>query len=255
MAPTTAIDPEPIEAPAPGHAASTDSWTGRDSLIAALALITAVALLLLAGNQLLTQLTRIPANSYYELRQSQFRSPEHGQGYLREALSRLQRIPPERRGAQEWRRLAAAWLLRRVPPDDLEQRAQRDRAIRQAVTASLIQEPVQAQSWAYLADLQQTPPADCAAAMAALTQSFRVAPVEPTLAAYRLALAARCPMQWTPELLTALRTNLLVPYADDRAISAWAAERPRVQRVIRRLLQPHPQALARFERALEAAAG
>jgi hypothetical protein len=255
MAPTTAIDPQRIEAPAPNGAASADAWTGHDSVLAALVLIVAVALLLLAGNQLLTQLTRIPANSYYELRQTHFRSPEHGQDYLREAIQRLQQIPPARRGAQEWRRLAAAWLLRRVPPDELEQRAQHDRAIRQAVTASLLQEPVQAQAWAYLADLQQTPPADCAAAMAALTQSFRVAPVEPTLATYRLALATRCPLQWTPELLSALRTNLLIPYADDRAIGAWAAERPRVQVMIRRLLQPHPQALARFERVLEAATG
>lgn len=251
----TPIDPERIDTPAPGRAASATSWTGRDSLVAALALITAIALLLLAGNQLLNQLSRIPANSYYEKRQSQFRAPEHGQGYLREAIQRLKQIPPERRGAQEWRRLAAAWLLRRVPLDDPAQRAQRDRAIRQAITASLRQEPVQAPGWAYLADLQQIPPGDCSAAMATLTQSFRVAPVEPTLAAYRLALAVRCPMQWTPELLSALRTNLLIPYADNRAISAWAAERPPVQVIIRRLLQPYPQALARFERALKAATG
>ncbi|WP_462322684.1 hypothetical protein [Halochromatium sp.] len=124
----------------------------------------------------------------------------------------LQALLDERRGDEDWRRRAATELLQ--PTDDADADAdesfeqQRQATINTAVTATRTKAPVQPLGWAYLADLRLPPSGDCREAMAALRQSYRVAPIEPDLIVYRLELAVRCPRQWSPALLNAMRADL-----------------------------------------------
>ena len=257
MAPTI-----PIEVPAPRGTARTAPWGLRDSLLAATLIFLGLALLILAGTQLVSQLSRIPANSYYSQHQARFLDSENGVSYLQEAGNRLKRIPPQRRGEEEWRRLAATELLQPTDDetDETDEGLQRQRqaSINTAVTATLTQAPVQPLGWAYLADLRLPPSGDCREAMAALRQSYRVAPIEPDLVPYRLELAVRCPRQWSPALLNAMRADLHAFYAPqnnsygrDRAFITWLKDQPQVQALVQRLLRDQPEGLNQFERALK----
>lgn len=239
---------------------ATRAWTPRDTAQAVAVLFVAICLLILAGSELLTQLSRIPANSYYKQNQSRFLSGEDGPSYLRDTADRLQRIPPNRRGEQEWRRLATTWLL--LPPPDQPADApdgqqQRLAEIETAVNATLVRAPVQPLGWAYLTSVRLPPAGNCEQAMAALRQSYQVAPVEPDVLAYRLQLASQCPMQWDTAFLNALRTDLLsaygenLVYARNRAFILWLTNQPRLKALVKLLLSNQPDALEQLKRELK----
>ncbi|WPL11518.1 hypothetical protein [Thiorhodovibrio litoralis] len=240
--------------PLPGTSRSAP-WASRHHIGAAFIIALALVLLILSAQQLLSQLSRIPANSYYKQHQAQFLSADDGTGYLRNATDRLERIPPARRGDLEWRRLAATLLMLPLPDDNPEARSQRLDATTQAAVASLSRNPVHPLGWVYLTNLRLPPDGDCASGMPVLKQSYRVAPVEPDYVTYRLDLAVRCPMQWDSAFLDALRTDVLTllrhpHYGRQTALGAWAAQRPRVQAFISRLLREHPQESERFDRII-----
>lgn len=247
MATTTPIDAS--------RAARAAPWARGDTLLAVLILLVALMLLMLSARQLLTQLSRIPANSSYDRYQALFFDPEQGADYLRDAAARLNRIPPARRGEQEWRRLAAVLLMQPLPDDQPATLEARRAAIVEALMASLVRNPVQPLGWAYLADVRLPPLGECTSGMAALRQSYRVVPVEPDFLAYRLELAVRCPLEWDVPFLQALRTDLLSLYgatasiyARQRAFILWLRDRPQVEALVRRLLREQPDALARLDR-------
>lgn len=233
-----------------------DTWRQQDTLVAAMVLLAAVSLLLLAGRQLIAELSRIPANSYYNRHQSLFLSDENGPTYAQEASKRLQRVPPQHRGWLEWRRLATALTISPLVQDALVTSVQRRDEIIGALTHTLARNPFQALGWNHLANTRMPPNGNCETAMAALYQSFNVAPVEPELLPYRLELAARCPLNWDGPLFNALRTDLLSlylgkrKYAQSRAFAIWLAERSQIAALVRRLLSNHPEPLSRLERDL-----
>lgn len=227
--------------------------------------IVIMALFLLSANQLLTQLSRIPANSFYQRHQGQFFA-EHGADYLRDAAASFARIPPTRRGEQEWRRFAGVRLMQRgvsggadaepvVETEDFQSDQADDGVhdIDAALKASLARQPVQPIAWAYLADLRLVGLKDCASAMAALHQSYRVAPMEPDFLAYRIDLAVRCPRHWDVELLRALRAELLYLYTDNHiyarrpAFIEWVRRNPQVGAFVYGQLHRDSDALKRFE--------
>jgi cytochrome c-type biogenesis protein CcmH/NrfG len=225
--------------------------------MAAMVMLVAVSLLLLAGRQLIAELSRIPANSYYNRHQSQFLSDENGSTYSQEATDRLQRVPHQHRGWLEWRRLATAATISPLANDALATRIQYRNQIANALTQTLARNPVQALGWNHLANVRMPPQGDCENAMAALNQSFTVVPVEPDFLPYRLELAARCPLSWDGRLFDALRTDLLSlylgqrKYAQSRAFAIWLAERPQIALLVRRLLSTLPEPLSRLERDLK----
>lgn len=235
----------------------TDAWTQRDALLAALILFAAVSLLILSGRQLLTELSRITANSYYSRYQPRFLSDAQGPVYVREATKRLQQIPPAQRGQHEWRRLAAVLTMRPVPDAEPEALAQHKEAIANALNQTLARNPIQVLGWSYLANLQLLPPGDCEKAMAALRQSFKISPIEPDFLAYRLELAARCPLEWDKALIDALRRDLLSlylgrqNYARNRVFVTWLGDRPKIQTLVRRLLAKNTDTLTLFERDMQ----
>lgn len=235
----------------------TKHWKPGDSVRAILVAAIALALLLLAGNQLLSQLSRIPANSHFKQQQARFSDDEQAQAALCDSTERYARIPPQRRGEQEWRRLASTELLLRQYTHDPQTREQQHAAIQSALTASLARAPVQPLAWAYLANLRLPPAGDCAQAMAALQQSYRVAPIEPNLLTYRLELATHCPRHWNTTLLKRLRTDVQSVYLGPpkhgipQAIITWVSNQHRRATLIRQLLRDQPQALAQFEQQLK----
>ncbi|MEA3641099.1 MAG: hypothetical protein VBE63_14320 [Lamprobacter sp.] len=234
-----------------------EGWTSRDSLLTALVIVASIGLLLLNGQQLLAELNRIPVNSYYTRYQSQFLSDDHGPAFVEEAAERLFRVPPAHRGSHEWRRLAAILTMRPLPDETPATLAQHKAAIIEALSQTLARNPVQALGWSYLANIQMPPSGDCQNAMAALRQSFTVAPVEPDFVAYRLELAARCPLAWDQPMLDALRRDLKSLYVErqiyarNRAFMAWLANRPEINALARRLLNKDQALLGRFDRDLK----
>jgi hypothetical protein len=145
-----------------------------------------------------------------------------------------------------------------LPDDALEISLEFNQKIINALSYTLVRNPVQALGWNHLANVRIPPRGDCENAMAALRQSFNVAAIEPDLLPYRLELAARCPLAWDAELLDALRTDLLSLYSgpqrkylQSRAFVTWLAERPQIEPLVRRLLSQAPEQLAQLERDLK----
>lgn len=233
------------------------AWTQRDALTAILVVTAAMTLLFLAGRQLIAELSRIPANSYYNRYQSRFLAEPNGAAYVTHAAERLRRIPPEHRGESEWRRLATALTMARTPGNAPKTSTEQQDAVTNALKHSIARNPVQVLGWSYLANSRMPPGGDCQNAMAALQQSYKVAPVEQDFIAYRLELAARCPLTWDNALLDALRNDLLAlyrapeNYARTRAFSRWMGGRPHIQALARRLLLTYPETSARFERDIQ----
>ena len=234
----------------------TDGWARRDTGSAALIIAAASALLILSGSRLVAELNRIPTNSYYNRHQPEFLSPDNGPRYAQEAANRLNQVPHVYRNAQSWQRLATALTALPLPDHIPNTVAVRKEAIAQALTETLRRNPVQALSWSYLAHLEMPPHGNCGKAMAALRQSFHVVPVEPDFLAYRLQLAARCPLHWDTPLLAALRRNIVAlysgrpRYARNRAFVTWLSDRPQLLALARRLLAQQEEVYSRLERDL-----
>jgi hypothetical protein len=242
----------PTEARIASSISAPARWLARDSLLAATVATLALALLILSGQQLLIQLSRIPANSVYRTHEARFTGSENSADYVRDTVARFQQMPPARRGALEWRRLATLQMLLPLPEDQPDSIATRQQQVFTALGQSLILDPAHPLSWAMLSALQAPPLGECASSLATLRQSYRVAPIDPDYLPYRLQIAIRCSADWDAPFTQTLRADLLTFYRYGRAarrkeVITLVQADPIAQDLIRQLLTHQPDARKRFE--------
>ncbi len=230
-------------------------WTFRDTLQGSLLSLVAVALLASAGFGLTRELTRIPANRYFVLHDTQLEAGE--ERYLHKAAELYARMPDWTRGAVEQRRLGFLRLMEHKNQGSaLPLTADEQTQIVRILTASLRQEPVHPLTWAYLAEADIMRRGDLSQALRYLKQSYRVAPIEPDFFFYRLDLALQCRAVWDAAFLDMIRAEIKSLFPESgtnpnaRPFIRAIKSDPRLMAFVTRILKQDEGVFQRFEAKL-----